>query len=77
MLPCIHAMYIMCAHDSVHVMSIHEHTCAHIHTHVLTHTDIDTHIYCKYKYKYGRHEWYNSYGALSVHIIYISFLFCK
>ena len=44
MLPCIHAMYIMCAHDSVHVMSIHEHTCAHTHTHVLTHTDIDTHI---------------------------------
>ena len=42
--PCIHAMYIMCAHDSVHVMSIHEHTCAHIHTHVLTHTDIDTYI---------------------------------
>ena len=42
MLPCIHAMYIMCAHDSVHVMSFHEHTCAHIHTHVLTHTDIDT-----------------------------------
>ena len=75
MLPCIHAMYIMCAHDSVHVMSIHEHTCAHIHTHVLTHTDIDTHIYCKYKkHKYGRHD---SFGALSVLIIYKSFLFCK
>ena len=31
----IHAMYIMCAHDSVHMMSIHEHTCAHTHTHMM------------------------------------------
>ena len=33
----------MCAHDSVHVMSIHEHTYEHIHTHVLTHRW--THVY--------------------------------
>ena len=44
MLPCIHAMYIKCAHDSVHMMSIHEHTCAHIHTHTV---DTNTCIYCK------------------------------